>query len=119
MEQAELKKLFIQELFKLDDAHEEYQDDETSFVIDSHKDGNTITITITMNNSDKKEFENWLKNIDDNLFTEVLDELAEKENLKNIEEIYNSPRYKEVISKVQAKTKEIAARKIQMLQNLL
>jgi hypothetical protein len=36
-----------------------------------------------------------------------------------MDRMYNSPRYKEVINKVTAKTKEIAARKIKELQALL
>jgi len=48
-----------------------------------------------------------------------LEELKERDNLCNLNELYNSKDYKKVISKVQSKTKEIAARKIKELQKLL
>ena len=76
-----------------------------------------MTITVTKNeNKDKKNFEKWLQNVDDSLFEEVLEELGESFDM---DRLYNSPRYKEVINKVTAKTKEIAARKIKELQALL
>lgn len=120
MKQEELLKTLITELFKMSNVHEEYQDKDTHFVVDSQKNGNTLTVKVTLvENKDKKEFEKWLENIDDNLFSEVLDELKEKDKIYNLNEMYNSKDYKTVISKVQNKTKEIAARKIKELQKLL
>ena len=117
MKQEELLKTLIKELFEMDTLHQEYQDNDTHFVIDSQKEGNKITITVTLNeNKDKEEFENWLQNVDDSLFEEVMEELGE---VFDMDRLYNSPRYKEVINKVQSKTKEIAARKIKELQALL
>lgn len=112
-----LIKSLLQDLFSLDTLHQEYQDNDTHFVIDSQKDGNTLSIKITLKeDEDKKNFEQWLENVDDELFGEVLEELGDTFDLN---EAYNSPNYKEVIKTVQDKTKEIAARKIQMLQALL
>lgn len=117
MKQEELMKTLIEELFKMDTLHQEYQDNDIQFAIDSQKEGNKLTITVTKNeNEDKKHFEEWLQNVDDSLFEEVLEELGETFDM---DRMYNSPRYKEVINKVTAKTKEIAARKIKELQALL
>jgi hypothetical protein len=53
------------------------------------------------------------------LFSEVLDELKEVDGIYNLESIYNSENYKDVIDKVKNKTKKIANRKIKELQKLL
>ena len=120
MKKEELLRTLIAELMDLDTLHQEYQDDDTHFVIDSAKEGNTLTIKVTfIENEDKKNFENWLKLVDDDLFQEVLEELAEKEGLKDIQALYNSKDYKKVIDRVTAKTKEIAARKMKMFKKLL
>ena len=120
MKQEEIFKTLIQELFAMDTLHQEYQDNDTHFVVDTQKEGNTLTIKVTLKeNKDKKEFEQWLENIDDNLFSEVLDELKETEGLHDLDEIYNSKDYKKVIDKIKSKTKEIAVRKIKELQKLL
>lgn len=120
MKQEELLKTLIKELFAMNELHQEYQDNDTHFVVDSQKKGNTLTIKVQLlENEDKKEFERWLEGIDDDLFGEVLDELKEREGLKEIDALYNSKDYKKVIERVKSKTKEIAARKIKELQKLL
>ena len=88
-------------------------------MIDTNKEGDTLTIKVKLvENKDKKEFENWLKQIDDDLFTQVLEEL-EDEGLTNLDEIYRSANYKQTIDKVKSKTKEIALRQIKELQKLI
>lgn len=78
-----------------------------------------MTIKVTLiENKDKKEFEKWLEQVDDDLFSDVLEEL-QKEGLANLNELYNSEKYGEVIKKVRAKTKEVAARRIKELQKLI
>lgn len=120
MKQEELLKTLVKELFGLSELHQEYQDNDTHFVIDSKKEGNTLTIKVELlENKDKKEFEKWLENIDDNLFSEILEELASKEGLTDIESVYNSKNYKQVITKVKSKAKEIANRKIKALQKIV
>ena len=117
--EEELKHL-IKTLLELDELHQEYQDNDTHFVIDSTKEGNTLTIKVKLlENKDKKEFEEWLKKVDDNLFSEVLEELQENDRLFNLDELYNSNDYKKVIDSVKTKTKEIAKRKIKEFQKLL
>ena len=57
MKQEELLKALITELFKTNTLHQEYQDNDTHFVIDSIKEGNTLTIKVELKeNKDKKEF---------------------------------------------------------------
>lgn len=120
MKQEELMKTLIEELFNLDMGHEEYQDNDTHFVLDSQKEGNTLTIKVQLlENEDKKEFEKWLQNVDDDLFEEVMDELKEREGLLNLNELYESEDYKKVIDRVKSKTKEVAARRIKELQKLI
>ena len=120
MKQEEILKALVEELMGLDELHQEYQDNDTHFVIDSTKEGNTLTIKVQLlDNKDKKEFEEWLKQVDDSLFQEVLDELSEKEGLNDIQALYHSKDYKKVIDKVKAKTKEIASRKIKSFKKLL
>ena len=120
MKQEELLKTLLTELMGMTELHQEYQDNDTHFVIDSQKEGNTLTIRVQLlENKDKKEFESWLQKIDDSLFEEVLDELKTKEGLKDLEALYQSNDYKKVINKVKSKTKEIAARRIKELQKLI
>ena len=117
--QEDTIKTLVKELFALDTLHQEYQDNDTHFVIDSEKEGDTLTIKVQLiKNKDKEEFEKWLENIDDDFFSEVLNELSE-EGLQDLEEIYNSSDYKIVIDKVKAKSRELANRKIIELKKLL
>lgn len=117
MKQEDVFKSLIRELFDLKELRQEYQDNDTHYVIDLQKEGNTLTIKVQLlENKDKKEFETWLENIDDNLFAEVLDEL---DDIPDLNTIYNSDNYKEVINLVKSKTKEIANRKIEELKKLL
>ena len=120
MKQEELFKSLIRELFGMEELHQEYQDNDTHFVIDTQKDGNILNIRIQLlENKDKKEFENWLSEISDDFFSEILDELKEKEGLHNLEELYNSKDYIKVIQRVKSKAKEIASRKIKELQRIV
>ena len=118
MKQEEVFTTLIKELFEMDEIHSEYQDNDAHYVIDSKKEGDTLVIRVTLKeNQDKKEFEEWLKQVDDDLFAEVLEEL-EEEGLGNLNEIYCSPNYKQTIDKVKSKTKEVALRRIKALQQL-
>ena len=120
MKQEELLKALIEELFEMDTLHQEYKDNDSHFVVDSTREGNTLTIKVQLlENEDKKNFENWLQQVDDDLFQEVLDELSEKEGLSDINSLYNSKDYQQVIDQVKFKTKEIANRKIKMLKKLI
>jgi len=120
MKQEEILKALIEELFAMNELHQEYQDNDTHYVVDSTKEGNTLTIKVQLlENKDKKEFEDWLQLVDDELLQEVLEELAEKEGLYDLESVYQTEQYQQVIDKLKAKAKEIANRKIQKLKKLL
>ena len=120
MKQEELLKQVINELFSLDNLHQEYQDNDTHYVVDSQKEGNKLTITITLKeNKDKKEFEDYISKMPDSLFEEIWESLSEEDNLHSLDEMYNSENYKEVINRFKNKTKVIASNKIKELQKYL
>lgn len=117
MKQEEILKALIKELFALDTMHQEYQDNDTHFIVDSKKEGDTLTVKITLKeNKDKQEFEKWLENVDDDLFQEVLESFGDAFDM---EKEYNSPNYKKVIYEVKNRTKDIAAKRIKELQRIL
>lgn len=119
MKPTESLKTLIKELFKMDKLHQEYQDNDTHFVVDSQKNNNTLNIKVQLlENEDKKKFNEWLSRIDDDLFSEILEELQD-EGINNLDEIYNSEDYALVIDKVKSKAKEIVAKKIKSLQSLI
>ena len=117
MKQEEILKTLVKELFALDTMHQEYQDNDTHFIVDSNKEGDTLTVKITLKeNKDKQEFEKWLENVDDDLFQEVLESFGDAFDM---EKEYNSPNYKKVIYEVKSRARDIAAKKIKELQRVL
>ena len=120
MKQEELLKSLIMELFKMDEMHQEYQDNDTHILVDTQKKGNELTIKVILKeNKDKKNFEKWVKTLPDELFNEIWEALSAEDELHSLDELYNSPNYKEVIEKFKNKSKEIANRKIKELQKLI
>ena len=120
MKQEELLKTLIKELFNLNTMHQEYQDNDTHYIVDSQKEGDTLTIKVTLKeNTDKKEFEAFINTLDDDLFTEVWEALQKEDNLHSLNELYNSKDYKKVITKFRAKLKETLTQKILNYQKLL
>jgi hypothetical protein len=104
----------------MDTLHQEYQDNDTHFVIDSKKEGNKLTITVTLKeNKDKKEFEKWVDQLDDDLFQEVWESLSADYDLHNLNDIYNNGNYREVINKFKSKTREIVQNKIRKPQKFI
>lgn len=119
MEQENLIQLF-KEFWEMDTTHQEYKDNNIQYVVDSQKDNDTLTIKVQLKeNEDKKNFEEWLSEIDDDLFSEVLEELTSEKELIDLNTKYNSEDFQEVIDKVKSKTKEVALRKIKKLQKLI
>lgn len=117
MKQEEILKTLVKELFALDTMHQEYQDNDTHFIVDSNKEGDTLTVKITLKeNKDKQEFEKWLENVDDDLFQEVLESFGDAFDM---EKEYNSPNYKKVIYEVKNRARDMAAKKIKELQRVL
>lgn len=120
MKQEELLKSLIRELFKMDEMHQEYQDNDTHILVDTQKKGNELTIKVILKeNKDKKNFEKWVKTLPDELFNEIWEALSAEDELHSLDELYNSPNYKEVIEKFKNKSKEIASNKIKELQKLI
>lgn len=107
---------FIKNLFNADTIQQEYQDNDIHYIVDSQRDGNTLHIDITLVEDKKEEFENWLKQVDDDLFYDVLKELGDSYNL---DKMYNSENYKEVIDLVTSKTKELAKKRIKELESII
>ena len=117
MKQEEILKALAKELFEMDTMHQEYQDNDTHFIVDSNKEGDTLTVKITLKeNKDKQEFEKWLEYVDDDLFQEVLESFGDAFDM---EKEYNSPNYKRVIYEVKNRARDMAAKKIKELQKVL
>lgn len=120
MKQEDILKELVKELFNIGTLHQEYQDNDSQYVIDSQKTGDILTIKVQFKEDKcKKEFEKFVDNMDDELFNEVWESLSEEDNLHTLNELYDSPRYKEVIEKFKARTKKIVANKIKELQAYL
>ena len=117
MKQEEILKALVKELFALDTMHQEYQDNDTHFIVDSNKEGDTLTVKITLKeNKDKQEFEKWLENVDDDLFQEVLESFGDAFDM---EKEYNAPNNKKGIYEVKNRARDMAAKKIKELQRVL
>lgn len=116
--QTQLLKELVQELFKMEEMHTEYQDGDTNFALDLTKENNVLTIKVTLNElKDKKEFENYVNGLDDDLYQEVIESLQGE--IKDLNDIYESENYKDVISIFKDKVKEIAEEKINYLKTLI
>lgn len=110
----------IKELSGFTKLHKEYHTDDISYIVDSNKEGDVLHFDVKIqSNKDKKEFEKWIQNLDDNLFNEVWESLSKEDNLNDLNDIYNSGNYREVINKFKAKTRELARNKIRELQKLI
>lgn len=120
MKQEDILKELVKELFNIGTLHQEYQDNDSQYVIDSQKTGDTLTIKVQFKeNTDKKEFEKFVDTLDDDLFNEVWESLSEEDNLHSLNELYNSKDYKKVITKFKQRVKDIAKQRILDYQKLL
>ena len=119
--EKELIKTLIEELFGMEELHEEYQDNDTHFAIDMQKeDDNTLVITIELkDNKDKKEFESWVNDLDDEIFNETWESLSDEFGLKDLNEAYNSDDYITVIDKFKERAKEVINKKINYYKQLI
>ena len=91
MKQEDILKELVKELFNIGTLHQEYQDNDSQYVIDSQKTGDTLIIKVQFKeNTDKKEFEKFVDTLDDDLFNEVWESLSEEDNLHSLNELYNS-----------------------------
>lgn len=110
----------VKELFsQVEELHQEYEDNNISYVIDAQKEDNTLNITISLNEKtdDKKDFEQWVDDIPDDIFEEAIESL--KEEITDFDEIYDSEEYHDIIDAFKEKVNEIAQNKINDLKVLL
>lgn len=119
--EKELINTLLKELFEMEELHEEYQDNDTHFAIDVQKeDENTLNVKIVLkDNKDKKEFEAWVNDLDDEIFNETWESLSDEFGLKDLNEAYNSDDYIAVIDKFKERAKEVINNKISCYQKLL
>lgn len=119
--EKELINTLLEELFGMEELHEEYQDNDTHFAIDVQKeDENTLNVKIVLkDNKDKKEFEAWVNDLDDEIFNETWESLSDEFGLKDLNEAYNSDDYIAVIDKFKERAKEVINNKISCYQRLL
>lgn len=118
----ELLLALIRELLQADEIHEEYTDNNVHYVIDSEKtEDNSLIITISLeeDNDDRKQFEKWAENLDDDLFNEAYEALSENYLPGQIGDMYKSDDYQIVIDGFKEKVKEIAKKKIEQLEKAL
>lgn len=112
----EMVTALIKELFTVDELHNEYTDNNISYVIDVQKNDNKLTIEISLEeNKDKKEFENWVDELDDDIFNETWESLSDEFGLKDLNDAYETDNYQEVIETFKSKAREIAQEKVNML----
>ena len=101
----------------MDELHQKYTDNDISFAIDTQKiDNNTLEIKVTLDeeNKDKKEFEQWVKQVPDDIFSEILESLDD-----DIYEKYNSEKYMEIINQVRSKANSILLDRMSKYKGLL
>lgn len=120
MMKNELFKTLIDQLMQLEEVHYEYNENNNSYVLDSKKEGDVLTVTVKKSeNKDKQEFEEFVNKIPDDLFNEVWESLQEEDNLHSLNELYESDDYKKVINKFKAKLNNIINQRISYYKNVL
>lgn len=109
----------IKELFEsVEEMHEEYTENGVTYALDVKKEGNTLNIKITLpENQDKKEFENFVDELDDDLYEEVIDSLENE--IGDLTKLYETEAYKDVIKIFKHRVKEIAQNRINYLKTLI
>lgn len=117
MEDKIILNLF-KDLFNLDNIHEEYSDENETYVIDAIKENeDKIIITLTHKKSDKEKFEQWVNKLDDEIFTDTWESLSNEYDLKTLNDIYETDRYPEIIKLFKKRAKEITEEKVRTLLN--
>ena len=111
----------VKDILNMDEIHQEYHDNDVNCVLDLvKKDENTIVLTVSLKeNEDKKEFEKWANDMDDDFFNEIWESLSSKYELKKLNDEYNSGNSKKVIDLFKEEAKELAKRKIDYLKSIL
>lgn len=113
----------LEKLFQQEELHEEIVDNNIKYVIDVEKGtDNEINITVTkeqVSNKDKEQFEAWVNQLDDNLFSEIWESLSEDYGLYDLNKLYESEDYKKVIDLFKERTQKILSQKIEKLTKLI
>lgn len=116
----ELMTQLVKELFDtVDELHQEYQDNDIHYVIDAQKTDNKLNITVTLDDQskkDKKEFEKYIEDLDDDIYQEAIDSF---DNVKELDDLYKSQNYKEAIKLFKDKVTKIAENRIKYFQKFL
>lgn len=120
----------FRELVKAINENREYNYEENGLKINANSNDNSLQLSIAYD-KDKKEnslvqkeldnFQNYLKDMDDDLFTEVCDAL-DNEEIQKIQNCLNSNKLETVraaIIKFKNAARKIIARKIEYLNNIL
>ena len=118
MNKNEILNELLSQLLDLNEVHYEYLDNDSKYVLDVNRENeDNITITISREaNEAKHEFENWLEGVDDDLFGEALEEL---DGIQDLNKLYETEDFQEVIDKVKEAVKKKASEKIAEYQKLL
>lgn len=113
----------LEKLFQQEELHEEIVDNNIKYVIDVEKGtDNEINITVTkekVSNKDKEQFETWVNQLDDNLFSEIWESLSEDYGLYDLNKCYESEDYQKVIDLFKERTQKILSQKIEKLTKLI
>ena len=109
----------IKELFKsAEEMHEEYSENGTSYALDVKKEGNTLNVKITLKgNKDKKDFEKFVDELDDDIYEEVIESLQDE--IGDLTKLYETESYKDVITIFKNKVKQVAQNRINYLKTLV
>lgn len=121
MKQENLNAL-IKELQEVEELHQEYQDDDIHYVIDAkrNEEGNLqFSINVIKDNKDKENFEQFVNDMPDYIFEKTWETLSEEDNLHELDDIYNSENYKEVIEKFTETSKRVALKQLANLQEFI
>lgn len=113
----------LEKLFQQEELHEEIVDNNIKYVIDVEKGtDNEINITVTkeqVSNKNKEQFEAWVNQLDDNLFSEIWESLSEDYGLYDLNKLYESEDYQKVIDLFKERTQKILSQKIEKLTKLI
>lgn len=95
-----------------------------AYEVDLKKDGDTLTIVVekkVLENQEKKEFEQWLDSLEDDLYQEALERVQKLTGIstKQLDEDYNSEDFRRIINLFKKVVSNIASDRIAVLQKLL
>ena len=95
-----------------------------AYEVDLKKDGDTLTIVVekkVLENQEKKEFEQWLDSLEDDMYQEALERVQKLTGIstKQLDEDYNSEDFRRIINLFKKVVSNIASDRITALQKLI